>query len=190
MGIFTDLFEKLEKPFLQNNKNDKRSILTSNDLPRDKVEVNISSLDDSNLLGSGFFEYSDANQNFLTGNLLKKSEELQRNERQTRMIKEFRKTSMVPEVSQAIDEIMTEIINVNDIIGYNNTVDLDFKESIEISNGVKKLFQEEFQEVYNILNFDSTGESLLRRWYIDGVIYIHLSYLEKDIKKESEKFKY
>ena len=47
-------------------------------------------------------------------------------------------------------------------------------DNVPVSASVKKTMFEEFENIFNMLNFKELGHDIFRRWYIDGRIYHHL----------------
>lgn len=85
------------------------------------------------------------------------------------LIELYRSIARIPEVAEAVDEIVNEIISVND---EGEPVSLDLEE-LELSESVKKKIREEFDNVLDVVNFDTRGHDLVRRWYIDGRLAGH-----------------
>ena len=86
-------------------------------------------------------------------------------------IKQYRAVSYHPEVDAAIDDIVNESI----VSGENElpvTLILDHVEGL--SDQLKKVITEEFEDICSMLNFKELGHDIFRRWYIDGRIYHHL----------------
>lgn len=89
------------------------------------------------------------------------------NSNEKELIKRYREASRVPEVSDAIDEIVNEMIAQDD---EGNIIKLDL-ENVEFSESVKNKIHEEFKEVLYLFEFDRKGSDYLRRWYVDGRLY-------------------
>nr|HRC95768.1 portal protein [Coprothermobacter proteolyticus] len=85
------------------------------------------------------------------------------------LIELYRSIARIPEVAEAVDEIVNEIISVND---EGEPVSLDLEE-LELSESVKKKIREEFDNVLDVVDFDTRGHDLVRRWYIDGRLAGH-----------------
>jgi len=93
-------------------------------------------------------------------------------------IKKYREIATVPEVDQAITDIISESIvtDISDPIRLN----LD---KLEQSDKIKKIFQEEFDNVLAMLSFNDYGHDIFRKWYIDGRLYYHIIIDEANPKK-------
>jgi len=85
------------------------------------------------------------------------------------LVNKYREMSMHPEVDSAIDDIVNESI-VNEENEEVIKLDLD---NTGLTSSTKKLIQEEFKYILQLLNFDFQCYDLYRRWYIDGRLYFH-----------------
>lgn len=85
------------------------------------------------------------------------------------LIELYRSIARIPEVAEAIDEIVTEMISVNDE-GEPVSVDL---EEVEISEATKTKIRDEFETVMEVVDFENRGHDLITRWYIDGRLAGH-----------------
>jgi hypothetical protein len=97
---------------------------------------------------------------------------------QSDLIDEYRRISRLPEIGNAIDEIVNEAVfepNSNDVLF------LDFGEGI--SEGLQKSVIEQFDKVLKLLNMSHNADMLFRRWYIDGRLALNLVYDNADLKK-------
>jgi len=86
---------------------------------------------------------------------------------QTQLINIYREMSKDGYISDAIDEITNESIVTNDEFETVNII-LD---KTEYSDKIKKLITKEFEEVKRLLNFNSDGSDIFRKWYTDGILY-------------------
>lgn len=94
-------------------------------------------------------------------------------------IRRYREISQYPEVDSAISDIVDEAI-VSDQDDAPVKLELD---QLKISDGLKKKFQDCFDEVLNVLEFNENGHDIFRQWYVDGRLYYHLLFKEGDVKK-------
>ena len=46
-------------------------------------------------------------------------------------------------------------------------------ENVEYSKEIKKKIETEFVEVLRLMNFNTRGHDIFRRWYVDGRVYYH-----------------
>lgn len=86
------------------------------------------------------------------------------------LIRKYRGVAQHPEVDMAIEEIVNETI----VTGDNKKSVEVAVDNLEVSESVKKKIQEEFNNIYGMLNFGDLGHDIFRSWYIDGRIYHHL----------------
>lgn len=88
------------------------------------------------------------------------------------LIKTFRRLALSPEIDLALNEIQNEVF-VFDVTN-RKAVSLDFiSEDNEISSALKKKIVDEFNTIYNLLNFKNKGLSLFMDWFIDGRLILH-----------------
>jgi hypothetical protein len=85
------------------------------------------------------------------------------------LVNKYREMSMYPEVDQAIDDIVNEVITQE---AEQEVVELILDDT-ELSDRIKKLFIEEFKGVLNLLEFNQLSYEVFKRWYVDGRIYYH-----------------
>ena len=94
------------------------------------------------------------------------------------LIQKYRGLATHPEVDMAVEEIVNESICISDV---EPSVSINVDE-IEASASIKKQIEEEFENVYNMLNFGDNGHDMFRRWYVDGRLYHHLVVNESNLK--------
>ena len=85
------------------------------------------------------------------------------------LIRRYRDIAQQPECDSAIEDIANESI-VSDERGQSVSISLD---RLDLSPKIKSKIREEFDEVLRLLDFDSKGHDIFRRWYVDGRIYYH-----------------
>jgi hypothetical protein len=90
-------------------------------------------------------------------------------------IKKYREIASYPECDQAIEEIINEIIQIDDEFP---AVELSVDEK-EISEKVRKQFEEEFDNILRLLSFSTNAYDIVRKWYVDGRILFHIILDEK-----------
>ncbi|MGA1047140.1 MAG: portal protein [Minisyncoccia bacterium] len=86
---------------------------------------------------------------------------------ESEVITKYRETSMYSDVSNAIDEIVTEAIAGTDT---DRLVDINL-DNVSLSDNIKLSIRNEFYSILKMLEFKSKGQDIFRRWYIDGRIY-------------------
>ena len=95
------------------------------------------------------------------------------------LIMKYREIAMQPETDAAIEDIVNEAI-VSDEDSAPVELILD---DLEQPDRIKKLMQEEFDQIIKLLNFNWNGHDTFRRWYIDGRLYFHKIIDEKNPKR-------
>ena len=94
------------------------------------------------------------------------------------LIKKYRGIAEHPEVDAAIEDIINESIVASEL---ESAVKLDL-DKVETSDKIKKVLNEEFENICTMLNFEEHGHDLFRSWYVDGRIYHHLLVNESNLK--------
>ena len=89
---------------------------------------------------------------------------------QAQLILKYRGSAYQPEADAAIEDIVNEAITAAE---NKPSVALNL-DNVPVSATVKKTMFEEFENIFNMLNFKELGHDIFRRWYIDGRIYHHL----------------
>lgn len=88
----------------------------------------------------------------------------------TRILK-YREIANYPEVDQAIEEIIDELIIIDDQF---QAVQIALDDAEDISDKVKTIIEEEFQNILSLLNFSTKGYDIAKKWYIDGRLVYHI----------------
>ena len=86
------------------------------------------------------------------------------------LILKYRGSANQPEADAAIEDIVNEAITAAE----NKPSVVLNVDNVPVSASVKKTMFEEFENIFNMLNFKELGHDIFRRWYIDGRIYHHL----------------
>ena len=102
------------------------------------------------------------------------------------LILKYRGSAMHPEADAAIEDIVNEAITSSDSKP-NIMVNTD---NVKVSSGIKKQIAEEFNRIYNMLNFKELGHDIFRRWYVDGRLYHHLIVDENNPKDGIQEIRY
>lgn len=85
------------------------------------------------------------------------------------LIRRYRDISTYPDCDLAIEDIVSETISaVDDEEPVSIILD-----DVKLSDSIKKKIVEEFDEIINLLGFNTKGHDIFRRWYIDGRLYYH-----------------
>lgn len=91
------------------------------------------------------------------------------------LVTKYREMSLVADLDNAIDEVVNEAV-VSDSDEQVVKLNLD---RLQVSPQVKQVFEAEFQNVLQLLEFDNQSYDIFRRWYVDGRIYYHAIVDEK-----------
>jgi hypothetical protein len=95
------------------------------------------------------------------------------------LINRYRQMAEHAEVQTAIDDIVNQAVVLNDKAEPVN-INLD---KTKIPAGTKKRVKQEFDEVVRLLNFNTKGGELFKKWYIDGRLYVQILMDEKKQKQ-------
>jgi hypothetical protein len=85
------------------------------------------------------------------------------------LIRRYREIAIHPECDMAIEDIVNEAIVANEL---KDAVKLRL-DTLPFGNEIKRKIEDEFQEVLRLMNFNTKGHDIFRRWYVDGRIYYH-----------------
>ena len=85
----------------------------------------------------------------------------------------YRIFEMIPEVDDAISEIVNEAI-VPDTDGTILKLNLSKIEDKDVSPKIKDEIQEKFNKILGLLKFDKQAVMLFKRWYVDGRIFFNV----------------
>ena len=83
------------------------------------------------------------------------------------LIRRYREISLHPECDMAIEDIINEAITSNE----NKQSVKVITDQLTYSSNVKQKIEEEFKEVLRLMQFNTRGHDLFRRWYVDGRIF-------------------
>ena len=102
------------------------------------------------------------------------------------LIRRYRDIAQQSEVDSAIEDIINEGIVSNERAQAVQIV-LD---QLNYPNKIKKRIQEEFDSVLRLLDFDTKGHDIFRRWYIDGRLFYHKVIDKKNPKRGIMELRY
>ena len=83
------------------------------------------------------------------------------------LIRRYREISIHPECDMAIEDIVNEAIVSNE----NKQAVRLMTDNVPYGRDVKRRLEEEFSEILRLMQFNTRGHDLFRRWYVDGRIY-------------------
>ena len=86
------------------------------------------------------------------------------------LINRYREMQIIAEVDEAIDQIINEIV-VQDTDRLPVSLNLDFA---DLEAPIKARVHAEFINILKMMNFHKDAYTVLRQWYIDGRLYVHL----------------
>ena len=105
---------------------------------------------------------------------------------ETDLIKRYRSTSEHPECDLAIEDIINESVNTEEL---KSPVSLNV-DNLPYSTKIKQRVKEEFEQVLHLLDFNNKAHDLFRRWYIDGRIHFHKIIDESEPQKGIQELRY
>lgn len=107
--------------------------------------------------GAGYYgQYVDIDGNQIT------------NEKE--LIMKYRTAAAQPDCDSAIMDIVNAAIVSDDDSAPVNLI----MDDLDLTEGIKKKINTEFEEVVSVLGFNEFGHEYFRRWYIDGRLYFHV----------------
>ena len=83
------------------------------------------------------------------------------------LIRRYREIALHPECDMAIEDIVNEAITSNE----NRQSVKVVTDGLDYSSKIKVRIEEEFADVLRLLQFNTRGHDLFRRWYVDGRIF-------------------
>jgi hypothetical protein len=95
------------------------------------------------------------------------------------LITRYRQMHEHAEIQTAVDDIVNQGIVLNE---KTDPVNVNLDKS-QMPAATKKKVKAEFEEILRMLNFNTRGSDLFRKWYIDGRLYIQILMDEKKQKK-------
>ena len=95
------------------------------------------------------------------------------------LLRRYREVAAFPEVDEAINNIVDEAIIFDDS---KFPVELNL-EKTKLPDSIKKKFNEEFESVLHLLEFDIKGHDIFRQYYVDGKLYYHVVFDGDNFKK-------
>ena len=84
------------------------------------------------------------------------------------LIRRYREIALHPECDMAIEDIVNEAITSNE---NRQSVKVITENLGQYSSKIRSKIESEFSEVLRLLQFNTRGHDLFRRWYVDGRIF-------------------
>ena len=85
------------------------------------------------------------------------------------LIRRYREIALHPECDMAIEDIVNEAVVSNEL---KDAITLKL-DQVPFGNEIKRKIEDEFKEVLRLMNFNTKGHDIFRRWYVDGRMYYH-----------------
>src|SRR5210317_1093688 len=85
------------------------------------------------------------------------------------LIRRYREIALHPECDMEIEDIINEAVVSNEL---KDSVKLNL-ENLPYGKEVRRKIEDEFKEVLRLMNFNTRGHDIFRRWYVDGRVYYH-----------------
>jgi hypothetical protein len=105
---------------------------------------------------------------------------------ESELVTKYRSIAMQPEITQAIDEIVNEAINVD---VHEKVIDISLSET-DLPDKVKNKIVEEFDNVLNLLDFTNSAYDLFSKFYVDGRLNFHIMIDNENLKKGITELRY
>ena len=102
------------------------------------------------------------------------------------LIRRYRDIAQQPECDSAIEDIINEGIVANE----RDQAVAIILDRIAYPKKIKDRIREEFDTVLELLDFDTKGHDIFRRWYVDGRLFYHKVIDQKNPKKGIQELRY
>lgn len=89
---------------------------------------------------------------------------------ESELITRYRQMLSNPEIQQAVDEVVNELVSVDS----ENEVVKIVLDRLEISPKVKKIIEQEFKNILKLLDFSNNAYDIAQKFYVDGRLNYHL----------------
>lgn len=105
---------------------------------------------------------------------------------ESELVTKYRGMSMHPEVTQAVDEIVNESINIDTD---DNIVEIVLDDT-DLPEKVQDKIREEFNNVLSLMDFTNNAYETFAKFYIDGRLNYHMMIDKEDLKKGIAEIRY
>ena len=105
---------------------------------------------------------------------------------ESELVTKYRGMSMHPEVTQAVDEIVNESINIDTD---DNIVEIVLDDT-DLPEKVQDKIREEFDNVLGLMDFTNNAYETFAKFYIDGRLNYHMMIDKEDLKKGIAEIRY
>jgi len=87
------------------------------------------------------------------------------------LIQNYRELASTSEVDEALQEIRNEVFVFD--VPDKKAFDINFNNKTKLSSSIQKKIQEEFDYLYDLIDFDSKGTQWFDDWYVDSRLFLH-----------------
>jgi len=101
------------------------------------------------------------------------------------LVAKYREIALQPEIEMAIDDIINEAIDTD----ADKVVEINV-DDIKYGDSVKSKIREEFENILELLNFETECYELFKRWYVDGRMYYHIIIDEQNPRNGIQELRY
>ena len=105
---------------------------------------------------------------------------------ESELVTKYRSLAMNPEISQAVEEIANEAINVD---SDEDVVEIVLDDT-ELPDKVKDKITEEFENVLSLFDFTNNAYDIFSKFYIDGRLNYHVIIDNENIKEGIKELRY
>ena len=102
------------------------------------------------------------------------------------LIRKYRSTAEHPECDLAIEDIINEAVNTEEL---RDSVSV-LTDKVPYSSKIKNRVKYEFEQIVRLLDFNNRAHDIFRRWYIDGRLHYHKIIDESDPKQGIAELRY
>ena len=102
------------------------------------------------------------------------------------LIRRYREIALHPECDMAVEDIVNEAITSNE----NRQAVKVVTDNLDYSSKIRQAIETEFSDVLRLLQFNTRGHDLFRRWYVDGRIFFQKIIDAENPKNGIQELKY
>jgi len=102
------------------------------------------------------------------------------------LVQKYRGMIAQPEVQQAVDDIVNEVVNISSTDKPIECVTDD----LDLPDNIKKRIREEFDTVLKLLDFSNQGYDTVQKWYVDGRVNYHVMIDDSAPKKGIQELRF
>lgn len=105
---------------------------------------------------------------------------------ESELVTRYRTIAQQPEITQAIDEVVNEAINVDT----DDKVVEIVLDDVDLPDKVKEVITEEFDEILSLFDFTNNGYDIFSKFYVDGRLNYHIIIDNENIKEGIQELRY